>query len=433
VRLASILIATAGCGRLGFGDYCELAAFVDDDGDGFGGERVARGECELPAGAVERGGDCDDADRDVNPDALDSCERDRSCDGVWSVNVPAGCPAIQPVIDASLTAAMPAEVQLAAGIHVENVRFRGAAVTVIGAGAGVSVLRGSGVGPVAVFLDGEGPESGLRALTITGGSCELVGTRCDGGGIRIDHASPHLEALEISGNVAMGGTTPFGGGIAMESSAATLVDLDVHDNVSGYYAAGLYISQSDDATLERVRIVRNTGPVYGGGLALYFTATRVSNVVLAANDAGTGGAIMLQGGSPRLANVTLIGNTCDLACGMQIMDEAQVKLIGTTVSGGRPRNGSGAMVVETGSLVTIAYSNFFDNGASPFSGIPDPAGSSGNVAVDPRFVDGAAADPRVWNLALDGSSLLRDAGDPAMSDRDGSRSDIGAYGGPSSW
>jgi len=57
--------------------------FVDADGDGFGGLPIE--DCDAPVGAVEFGGDCDDTDPDVHPDAMELCDGiDRDCDGAIS-------------------------------------------------------------------------------------------------------------------------------------------------------------------------------------------------------------------------------------------------------------------------------------------------------------------------------------------------------------
>jgi hypothetical protein len=57
--------------------------------------------------------------------------------------------------------------------------------------------------------------------------------------------------------------------------------------------------------------------------------------------------------------------------------------------------------------------------------MPDPTGDAGNVADDPNF-----ADPDQRDFHLVAPSICIDAGDPGRLDRDGSRSDMGAYGGP---
>ena len=58
--------------------------YLDDDGDGFGDDGDAKTFCgELDEGYVPDGGDCDDTDPNVNPDAIEDCTNgiDDDCDG----------------------------------------------------------------------------------------------------------------------------------------------------------------------------------------------------------------------------------------------------------------------------------------------------------------------------------------------------------------
>ena len=58
------------------------------------------------------------------------------------------------------------------------------------------------------------------------------------------------------------------------------------------------------------------------------------------------------------------------------------------------------------------------------------AGTNGNLSVDPRFVAANDDGDGLNNgFALALRSPLLDAGDPGLTDPDGSRSDVGAYGG----
>ncbi|GEM_PF-1197887 len=64
---------------------CELFTYFEDgDDDGFGDTEVQA--CSLPDGASEAGGDCDDEDDTIHPDAAEVCEDsiDQDCDGVDS-------------------------------------------------------------------------------------------------------------------------------------------------------------------------------------------------------------------------------------------------------------------------------------------------------------------------------------------------------------
>jgi hypothetical protein len=82
----------------------------------------------------------------------------------------------------------------------------------------------------------------------------------------------------------------------------------------------------------------------------------------------------------------------------------------------------------------VTYSNFYGNSSTEFSGVATPVGSDGNIAVTPGYTAVSAADSTSWDFTLTAASGLRNTGDSALSDTDGSRSDIGAYGGPAgSW
>ena len=56
--------------------------YQDSDGDGFGGSTTIQ-SCEQPSGYVAQGGDCDDSDATINPNAVEVCDGiDNNCDGV---------------------------------------------------------------------------------------------------------------------------------------------------------------------------------------------------------------------------------------------------------------------------------------------------------------------------------------------------------------
>ncbi len=59
-----------------------LEYLADADGDGWGDEDVTAWYCEQPSGWVLTGGDCDDADTAIHPDADEECDGiDNNCDG----------------------------------------------------------------------------------------------------------------------------------------------------------------------------------------------------------------------------------------------------------------------------------------------------------------------------------------------------------------
>ncbi len=74
-------------------EHLLLTWYVDADGDGFGTDATAAQACALPAGGSVVGGDCDDADLAVHPDAVEACDTpiDDDCDGAVNPDGAAGC------------------------------------------------------------------------------------------------------------------------------------------------------------------------------------------------------------------------------------------------------------------------------------------------------------------------------------------------------
>ncbi len=70
--------ATDEAGAIGSQDW-----YLDADGDDYGDPDSRESACDAPSGDhVALGGDCDDADATINPDAVELCdEADRDCDG----------------------------------------------------------------------------------------------------------------------------------------------------------------------------------------------------------------------------------------------------------------------------------------------------------------------------------------------------------------
>ena len=59
--------------------------YVDADADGYGDSELSAEACEAPEGHVAQGGDCDDADPQINPGATEVCDEadtDEDCNGL---------------------------------------------------------------------------------------------------------------------------------------------------------------------------------------------------------------------------------------------------------------------------------------------------------------------------------------------------------------
>ena len=71
----------------------------------------------------------------------------------------------------------------------------------------------------------------------------------------------------------------------------------------------------------------------------------------------------------------------------------------------------------------ILFNNVWNNSAGRYQGVPDPTGQDGNISADPllSFDHGFILEP---------ASPCIDAGDSLAVDPDGSRCDMGVFGGP---
>jgi len=204
---------------------------------------------------------------------------------------------------------------------------------------------------------------------------------------------------------------------------------------------GLYVQGPAD--LQWVDLRANRAASSGGAeLVAQDGELSLRNAIVAGNQAvGTGGLFAAAATGPLVLDyVDIVGNIASADYGGltissnvdQLATVRHVNVVANRVTKWS-LGGSGVYAFISGGL-SWTRSNLFGNlgsdseflaGGAP---VPDPA--DGNLAVDPLYVDRAAPDLRDWDLTLDPSSPVIDAGDPAVLDVDGTASDFGAYGGP---
>ncbi len=312
----------------------------------------------------------------------------------------------------------------------------------------------------------------------------------DAGGLRLYFGSSHIENNEFYDNVANddGGGAKFshsehefignymegnrtgdaGGGLELDNDSSYVAD-SVFINNSAHRGAGLHNWRTERSfTIESSEFYGNEATDCGGGLQFDNSPhlVTVHNLWLEGNSANDGAGLCVDriyrdpedvGGQENffqdtilsLQNLTFTGNTAGddggaiyVRAGIvdivnNVMDDnsgvgvaaiavkgSPVTLTNTIVSN---NSGGAALYTEDtedgpGTL-TVTYSAFHDN-SSVASGLDDPRGTDGNIDSDPDF-DTAAGD-----YSLQSGSPCIDAGDPALTDPDGSRSDIGVHGGP---
>jgi hypothetical protein len=209
----------------------------------------------------------------------------------------------------------------------------------------------------------------------------------------------------VTGAATLQGGVFFTVDTALTATRLTVLDLALQ---SQGLDGGVFYGFGSTFTLEEVAVAGTTADAGGQvvrGLVAEVTLdgafTVVDGTFLAAAataDSCVGLAVTSVGPDVSLTNVVVQGYRCP----------ATVSLVDVSAS----------------AATTITYSSFADSDGG-FDGPPDPIGTDGNLDVTGAFV--SEAPP--WDLAPGDGSPLVDVGDPARTDPDGSRSDIGAAGG----
>lgn len=390
----------------GFDDNCNetideelrFRYFVDNDGDGFGGEEVQT--CNPTASQVRGRGDCDDDDPSVHPGSTDPLgdNKDSDCGGsdfpephvlLSGTSSPLIKPALLAAEDGDTVWVGPGIFidgdLTCGGHHIKLMSTHLADETVIDAG---ELSR--------VFFFSAGEDSGcvVDGFTITNG------LKTEGGGIYINNASPTLRYNRILSNSATNG-------------------------------AGIYINNSS-ATITRNTIQSNTASDMGGGIFVAGGEPRISNNLILANrtkDEGGrsyGGGVAVIGGSPVLLNNTVVGNAATFGGGISVEGEDSAPTIQNSIIA---YNLLDNLYSDGKGDTLVAYTNLYNKG---FGNHNLKSVASSNKVLEPGFVYYYPSyDLNLADLHLTPTSSLRNAGNPAIEDPDGTVSDLGAYGGTS--
>jgi hypothetical protein len=312
----------------------------------------------------------------------------------------------------------------------------------------------------------EGPEAGVEGFTITNGLAAL------GAGLYIEDGSPVIRDNIITGNQVA--TDGGGGGIGLRDASPLIEGNEISANDAGYGGpesgndgGGVNIRGGAPVIIDNLIIDNTAGD--GGGIWLVRTDALITNNVIDTNlaydtdpvQAGQGGGVDIQIGSVGLIfynNVVTNNFASSHGGGVAVYEYSAASGSPTVAHNVIAYNlvapgGVGGGLLAFGSTVPVFQNNLvFDN---------DPSGVHLNSGASARYnlVNGNVAD---WagaqgsRAGLDGNlssapgvtaslddddyrnddwapasgSALINAGDPSSpTDTDGSRADIGAYGG----
>ena len=253
-----------------------------------------------------------------------------------------------------------------------------------------------------------------------------------GGGIYGRPVDITLVGCTLEDNVA----ADTGGAIFVNNPYATedpftlfIQDSVLHNNQANQGGAiGMAVDVAE-IDISQTAITDNVGVTEGGGLYMETGMLDLENVLIAGNTTyGEGGGISLRNVDAAMSNVTVAGNTSyGDGAGMYVAGDPALPL--TLVNAIVAANSGNCGLYETdGSVPVFEYDDVWGHAGGEYCGtLVDPTGLDGNLSVDPLFTDAANGD---YTLAA-GSPCI-DAGDPdaAYDDLDGTRNDMGAFGGP---
>jgi len=285
---------------------------------------------------------------------------------------------------------------------------------------------------VKSYLDD--PNTVLDGFTITGGDANSV-TYPDyiGGGMYISSSNVVVNNCLITGNSASAGA----GAAAWGSGSPSLVNCTFLDNHSSGPGGGLDVQQSNPL-LRACMFLGNSASSGGGMRALNnFSTPYLTNCIFSGNIASNGGGLYNSGvgGNPNphppmLQNCTFNENTAGSSGGGIYNSEGNDVTIDSCILWA---NSDGGGTDESAQITTSGVTQI---NYSCVQGWTGGLGGAGNIGLNPLFVDADGFDDTAGTIddnlrLLEGSPCI-DTGNPspALNDPDGSRNDMGAYGGP---
>lgn len=341
------------------------------------------------------------------------------------------------------------EIVVAPGTYFEALNLGGKTLTIRSSGGPeTTIIDGFGqFKSVVSIISNEGAATLIEGFTIRNGIAESASPGNRGGGIHCNLTSPTIRNCILTKNRAVNGgafyanggspiliecafventaTTSggFGGAVYLNNATLTATDCSFELNVAVGSGGALRGSGSSGATLLRCDFTDNTGSANGGAIeittgAVAYAVTECRFRINITN--GPGGAVQISsatGVNHQFRNCVFDDNAAS-GNGGAVQVSGRVELINCTVAR-NSAGGNGGAVLTSGSGVaqvrnSVVWSNTPNGIAGPnltvaYTCHQTPIVGTGNIAVDPAFVDLGGGD-----LRLSMASPCIDAGNTTL-------------------
>jgi hypothetical protein len=265
-----------------------------------------------------------------------------------------------------------------------------------------------GTGNSSVITVAEGSRAVIDGFTITSVK-DMYTSVIRGGGI---YCSPRSSPV-ITNNIITKNNAVYGGAIYCDrSSSPAIINNVISKNKATGIGGGIYSFRAAP-NINLNRLVENEAADSGGGIFSYRDSSRIANNIIWKNKAKLGGGISCDRSAAAVINDTITANMAASGGGI-FVDRGSVRLLNLILW----QNEDDFYFKRLGKSSRPDHSNIGDG---------DFRGLNGNISADPLFADLENGDFRLQP----GSPCINSGNlEPIYYDHDGSRNDMGAYGGP---